>query len=122
VYNSITAGRRLAARVVAVQLGLAIIVGLPFLLQGFHSAIAAWCGALVVVLGTAVLALRVFAPPPAGGRATMGRFAVGLLLKWMIVLGGFYLILVRAQLPLPATLAGAGVAMLANVLALRFEI
>jgi len=121
VYNSIAAGRRLAARVVAAQLAAATIAGLLFLVQGLHSAMAAWCGGLVVTLGTALLALRVFVPRPGSGKATLGRFAVGMLLKWMIVLGGFYLILVRAQLPLPATLVGAGVVMAANVLALRFD-
>lgn len=122
MYNSIAAGRRLAARVVAAQLGVAVIVGLPFLVQGLPSAVAAWCGGLVVTLGTLVLALRVFLPPLAGGRAALGHFAVGLLLKWMVVLGGFYLILVRLHLPLPATLIGAGAVMLANILVLRFDI
>ncbi|HET7556575.1 MAG TPA: ATP synthase subunit I [Rhodanobacteraceae bacterium] len=103
------------------QLAAAVIVGLLFLVQGSHSAIAAGCGGLVVTLGTALLALRVFAPPPGGGKATLGRFAVGMLLKWMIVLGGFYLILVRIQLPPLPTLVGAGVVMLTNVLALRFD-
>ena len=121
MYNSIAAARRLAVQVVAGQVGATIIVGLPFLLKGIQATFAAWGGGLVVTLGTASLAMRVFAPPPANGRTAAGRFAVGLLLKWTIVLGGLFLILVRWRWPPLPALAGVGVAMLVNVLALRFN-
>ena len=121
MYNSIAAARRLAVQVVAAQAGATIIVGLLFLLEGIRFAFAALGGGMVVSLGTALLALRAFAPPLAGGRTVLTRFAVGLLLKWMIVLGGLFLILVRLELPLLPALAGVGAAMLANILALRFD-
>ncbi|MBS0433189.1 MAG: ATP synthase subunit I [Proteobacteria bacterium] len=121
MYNSIAAGRRLAVQVVAAQSVAAIITGLLFLLQGIASATAAWCGGALVVVGTAVLALRVFAPPLAAGGATLRRFAVGVLLKWMVVLAGFYLVLVRLRLPPLPALTGFGAALLVNFLALKFE-
>jgi len=108
-------------RVVALQLAVTTIIGLLFLVQGFASAIAAWCGGLVVVIGTALLALRVFAPPLAGPGATLGRFAVGMLLKWVIVLGGFYLILAQWRLPPVPALSGFGVALAVNLVALKFK-
>lgn len=52
----------------------------------------------------------------------MRRFALGALLKWAVVLGGLFLILVRLRLPLVPVLTGAGAAMLVNWLVLRFDI
>ncbi len=121
MYNSTAAARRLAVQVVAAQALATIIVGLLFLLEGIQSTFAAWGGGLVVTLGTALLALRMFAPPLAGGRVVLARLAVGLLLKWTFVLGGLFLILVRLKLPPLAALAGAGAAMMANLLVLRLD-
>ena len=114
------AGRRLAVHVIAAQAGATIIAGLLFLAQGIAAAVAACCGGALVVIGTALLALRVFAPPLASGGVTLRRFAVGMLLKWMFVLGGFVLVLARWRLPPLPVMAGFGAALLVNFLALRF--
>lgn len=107
--------------VVAAQTVATTLAGLAFLAQGLPAAVAAWCGGALVVIGTALLALRVFAPPLAAGSTTLRRFAVGLLLKWMVVLSGFYLILVQLRLPPLPALTGFGAALLTNFLALKFE-
>ena len=120
MYNSIAAGRRLAVHVIAAQIGAMTIAGLLFLTQGIAAAVAACCGGALVVIGTALLALRVFAPPLATGGMTLRRFAIGVLLKWMVVLGGFFLVLVRWRLPPLPALTGFGAALLVNFLALRF--
>lgn len=120
--NSLAAGRRLASHVVLAQTAAAVIVGSLLLAVGLDSAIAGCGGGLVVAIGNALLALRVFRPPLAGGSVTARRFALGTLLKWLVVLGGLFLILVRMRLPLLPTLAGALVATLVNWLALRFDI
>lgn len=122
VDNSLAAGRRLAAQVVLAQVAAAIIIGLVFLVRGAGSALGAFGGGVVVATGTALLALRVFRPPVARGAVTMRRFALGALLKWAVVLGGLFLILVRLRLPLVPVLTGAGAAMLVNWLVLRFDI
>lgn len=106
---------------VAAQAGAVVLAGLLFLIGNIASALAAWCGGAVAVAGTAVLALRVFAPPLASGGTTLRRFAIGMLLKWMVVLGGFFLILVRWRLPPLPALSGFGVAMLANIWMLRLK-
>jgi ATP synthase protein I len=121
VNNSLAAGRRLAFRLVLAQVAAAIIVGTLFLIEGAASAVAALGGGLVVAIGTALLALRVFRPSLASGVVTMRRFALGTLLKWLVVLGGLFLILVRLKLPALPALVGLAAAMLVNVLALRFE-
>lgn len=120
--NSLAAGRRLAAYVVLAQVAAAIAAGLLFWIGGAASAVAALASGLVVALGNALLALRVFRPPLAAGTITMQRFALGTLLKWLVVLGGLFLILVRMRLPPVPALVGAGVATLVNWLALRFDV
>lgn len=119
--NSLAAGRRLAFQVVLAQVAAAIIAGLLFLIQGSAWALGAFGGGGVVAVGTALLALRVFRLPPARGAVTMRRFALGMLLKWMVVLGGLFLILVRLRLPPVPVIAGAAAAMAANWLVLRFD-
>lgn len=106
---------------VLAQVAAAVVAGLVFLVAGMASMIAALGGGLVVALGNALLALRVFRPPLASGGVTARRFALGTLLKWLIVLGGLFLILVRMRLPLLPTLVGACAATLVNWLALRFD-
>lgn len=120
--NSLAAGRRLAFQVVLAQAAAAVVVGLLFLARGEASALGAFGGSGVVALGTALLALRVFRPPLARGAVTMRRFALGTLLKWVVVLGGLFLILVRVRLPPVPVLVGAGAAMAVNWLVLRFDV
>jgi ATP synthase protein I len=119
--NSLAAGRRLAILVVVAQTGAAVIVGLLFLARGAAAAWGAFGGAVVVAAGTAMLGLRVFRPPLARGAVTLRRFALGVLLKWLVVLGGLFLVLVRLALPVGPVLVGTAVAMAVNWLALRFD-
>lgn len=119
--NSLAAGRRLAFQVVLAQVAVAIIVGALFFFGGAASGFAALGGGLVVAIGTTLLALRVFRPSLASGTVTMRRFALGTLLKWLVVLGGLFLILVRLKLPPLPAMVGLGAAVLVNMLALRFN-
>lgn len=121
VDNSLAAGRRLAIQVVLVQTAVAAITGLAFLVRNVPSAIGAFAGGLLVAAGTAVLALRVFAPALAGPGTTVMRFAVGTLLKWVVMLGGLYLILAYWRLPALPAFVGLVAALLVNLVALKFE-
>lgn len=120
--NSLAAGRRLAIHVVLAQTAVAVITGLLFLARGEDAAWGAFGGATVVAAGTAMLGLRVFRPPLARGVVALRRFALGTLLKWLVVLGGLFLVLVRLKLPVGPVLVGVGAAMAVNWLALRFDI
>ena len=105
VDNSLAAGRRLATQVVLIQAAVAVCAGLAFLIQGVPSALGAFAGGLLVVVGTGLLALRVFAQALAGPGAMVARFALGTLLKWIVVIAGFYLIVAYLKLPpLPAVI------------------
>lgn len=118
--NSLASGRSIALRMVAVQVGAAAVVGLVFLLRGPADGLAAALGALVVAMGTALFALRAFASLGGGGMA-LGRLLSGMVLKWMVTLGGLFIILVQYKLPPLAAITGLAVAYAVNLLAFRFK-
>ena len=119
--NSLAAGRRLATQVVLIQAAVAVCAGLAFLVQGLPSAIAAFAGSLVVVVGTGLLALRVFAQALGGPGAMLARFALGSLLKWIVVIVGFYLIVAYWKLPALPAVVGLSAAVLVNLVVLGFK-
>ena len=119
--NSLAAGRRLAMQVVLAQVAVAVVAGLVFLARGIPSAAGALAGGLVVAIGTALLALPVFAPALAGGGTMLARFAVGTLLKWIVVIVGFYLILAYWRLPALPALIGLVAALLVNLVVLGIK-
>lgn len=119
--NSLAAGRRLALQVVLAQAVVAVIAGLAFLVQGVHAAVAAFAGGLLVATGSGLLALRVFAPALAGPGSMLARFALGTLLKWIVVIVGFYLILAYWKLPALPALVGLVAAVLVNLFALGLK-
>jgi ATP synthase protein I len=120
VLNSLASGRRLALRIILLQLAVAAIVGLAFLTQGRRDALAAAAGAAAVALGTALLAWRTFAGLGGGGM-TMGRLLAGMVLKWIAILGGLVAILGQWKLPPLAAITGLVAAYAINLLAFRFK-
>lgn len=119
--NSLAASRRLALQVVLGQAVVAALAGLGFLVQGVHAAVAALAGGLLVTAGTGLLALRVFAPALAGPGSMLARFALGTLLKWIVVIVGFYLILGYWKLPALPALVGLVAAVLVNLVVLGLK-
>lgn len=118
--NSLASGRRLALRLVLLQLAVALMVGLAFLPLGRREAAAAAGGAMMVALGTAMLSLRFFSGPVGAGMA-LSRLLTGMILKWVVMAGGLYVLLARWQMPGLAVLAGMATAMAVNLMALRFK-
>lgn len=118
--NSLASGRRLALRIVLLQLGMAVLVGLVFLMQGVRHALAAFAGAAIVALGTALLASRTFSGYGGGGMA-MGRLLLGMVLKWVVIGGGLILIMGKFKLPPLAAITGLVAAYAINLLAFRFK-
>lgn len=120
--NSIAASRRLATRVLAWQLALVLVAAALFMLHDARAALAAALGGTLVVLGTAVLGLRLFA-----GRQRIGAgmalvdLLVGMMLKWMVFIVGLYVLLALWRMPALAVLAGMAAAMAVNLFALRFK-
>lgn len=121
VDNSLAAGRRLALQIIVLQAAVAAAAGLGFLLRGVAAAGSAFAAGFVVALGTGLLALPVFVPALAGPGATMARFAIGTLLKWIVVIGGLYLIIAYWRLPAVPALVGLIAALLVNLAVLGFK-
>lgn len=102
------------------QLVVAVLVGLIFLMQGRRDALAAFAGALVVALGNALLGARAFAGMHGAGMA-LGRLLVGMILKWIAVIGGMGVILIQMKLPPLAAITGLAAAYAVHLLAFRFK-
>ncbi len=119
--NSIAAGRRLAARVLVIQACVSLAAALLFLAQGWPSALAALCGGALAVIGNTLLALRMFGAIQAGGGFALSRLIAGAVLKWFVVIGGIYLVIVQFRLPPLPALCGLSAALLANLAGFRFK-
>jgi ATP synthase protein I len=117
--NSIAAGRRLAIRVVAAQAAATALVAAGFAWRSWDDALAVLAGGGVVVLGTAVLALRLFAGAPAAAGTVLARMIVGNLLRWCVIGAGLYLAMVVARLPALPVLAGLIAALLPQLFSLH---
>lgn len=121
MWNSIATGKQLATRIVLAQSGITLLVAGVFLTQGGRSALAALCAGLSVLLGNGLLALRLFLfPHVSAGSALMGLL-IGTALKWMVVLGGLYLVLGYFQLPPVPALCGVIAALAVQLMGLRFQ-
>jgi hypothetical protein len=117
--NSIAAGRRLAIRVVVAQAAATVLVAAGFAWHGWDDALGVLAGGGVVVLGTIVLALRLFAGPPAAAGTVLARMIVGNLLRWCVIGIGLYLMLVKAALPGLPIIAGLIAALLPQLFGLH---
>ena len=103
------------------QAGVALVVAALFLVQGPDAMLAALLGGGLVMLGTALMAWRVFTGTRAGAGMALADMIVGMGLKWVVIIGGLYLLIARWHLPPLAVLAGMGAAMAVNLAALRFK-
>lgn len=119
--NSVATGRRLAFRIVLIQLLVATLIALLFLSQGMRSALAAGMGGIAVVLGSLVLALRSFGRAPVSANIALLRVLAGMALKWIVFVATLYIALVRFALPPLPLLVGAVVTTLAFLFAAKLK-
>jgi len=117
--NSIAAGRRLALRVVSAQVVATAIVAAGFAFTGWRSGLGVLAGGGTGAVGTAMLALRMFAAGPSTAGTALARMIVGNLLKWIVIGGGLYLVLAKAGLPGGSVIAGVIAALLPQLLGLH---
>lgn len=118
--NSLASGRRLALRIVWLQLAVAVLAGLGFLALGRREAMSAAAGAAIVALGTALLSARFFSGLNGAGMA-LGRLLTGMFLKWIVIVGGLVVILFQYKLPPLAAITGLAAAYAVYLLAFRFK-
>jgi ATP synthase protein I len=118
--NSPASGRRLALRIMLLQLAVALLAGVVFLVGGRRDAVSAAMGGLVVVLGTAVMSARAFSGIGSPGLA-LSRLVTGMFLKWIVIVGGLAVILFHYKLPPLAAVTGLVAAYAVHLLAFRFK-
>ncbi|CAM1000340.1 ATP synthase I chain [Rhodanobacter sp. Root179] len=118
--NSLASGRRIALRIVLLQLLVALLVGLVFLALGPREAVSAAAGATMVALGTALMSARFFSGVTGAGQA-LGRLLTGVFLKWIVIVGGLIVILFQLKLPPLAAITGLAAAYAVYLLAFRFK-
>jgi F0F1-type ATP synthase assembly protein I len=121
VFNSIAAGRRLAVHIAVWQLGASLLAAALFLVQGGRAALGALLGGALVALGTGLMAWRAFRGGHASAGATLGRLMLGMAMKWVVVMGGFYALITHGGLPPLPTLVGVVAALVIHMVSLRFK-
>ncbi len=120
VINSLASGRRLASRIMLLQFAVAGFLGVAFLALGRREAIAAAAGATIVALGTALSSARFFSSLGGAG-FVLGRWLTGMLLKWIVIVGGLIMIMFQFKLPPLAAVTGLVAAYAVYLLAFRFK-
>lgn len=111
--NSIAHGRRVAVRTVILQICAVAIVGMGFCFWGWRSGAAAWYGGMVIALGNALFAWRLFADGVAPTQRVARAVYAAEVLKWVWLAVALYLataVFALAGLPL---IVGVVVAQLA---------
>ena len=120
VINSLASGRRLASRIMLLQFAVAGLLGAAFLALGRPEGIAAAAGATIVALGTALSSARFFSSLGGAG-FVLGRWLTGMLLKWIVIVGGLIMIMFQFKLPPLAAVTGLVAAYAVYLLAFRFK-
>jgi len=75
---------------------------------------------MIVAIGTALLSSRLFSQVGNAGMALV-RLMTGMLLKWVVIVGGLIIIMVKYKLPPLAAITGLVAAYAVNLLAFRFK-
>ena len=119
--NSVTAGRRLALRVVAFQAVATAVTALVCLFTGPRAALAALAGGGAMTLGSLAAAWGAFGGGVAGAGTVLGRLLLGTAVKWLVVAVGVYLAMAVWRLPAAAVLAGAAMAAAAFLASVKFS-
>lgn len=118
--NSIAHGRRVAVRTVTFQLCAIGLVGLGFCLNGWQSGVAAWYGGVVIALGNALFAWRLFAHGIAPSRQIARSVYAAEVLKWVWLVFALYLAVAVLRLAPAPLMIGVVAAQLAFWVAVGF--
>lgn len=105
--NSIAYGRRYAARSIVLQLGATVLLATAWAVaRGVPAALAAGFGGGAVVLGNALMALRLFAARPVPARQVLRAVYAGEVLKLGLMVAMLYAAIALLDLPFMPLLAG----------------
>ena len=115
-------GRRLALRMVVFQAAATVLTALACLTLEPRAALAALVGGGGMTLGAALVAWITFGNGVIGAGEALGRLLLGMALKWLVVIAALYLAMAVWRLPALPALAGAAVAVVANLFASKLGV
>ena len=115
VQNHPSSGRLLAAWVLLSQAAATALASLAWLAGGPREALAALAGGLVATVASALFALRYLGGSGVTAGTVLARLFAGTLLKWLVMIGGLYILLGRLAWPALPVVTGFGAALMAQV-------
>jgi ATP synthase protein I len=115
VQNHPSSAQRLAAWVVLSQVAASALSSLGWLAAGPREALAALAGGAVATVATALFALRYLGGSGVTAGTVLARLFAGTLLKWLVMIGGLYVLLGRLAWPALPVVTGFGAALVAQV-------
>ena len=122
VRNSVAANRRLVLRVIAAQLLAALVMTMLFALtQGGQAARAAAVGSIAMTVGTAALGWGSLTSARDTAAAALTKLLLGIVFKWVVVIGALFSALALFGLPPLPLIAGLAGALAATFLIHKFE-
>ncbi len=113
--NHPSSGRQLAAWVLLSQATASVLVGLGWLAGSPRDALAALAGGGVATVAGALFALRTLGGNGATAGTVLARLVAGTALKWLVMIGGLYVLLGRLAWPALPVVTGFGAALVAQV-------
>lgn len=113
--NHPSSGRHLAAWVLLSQVAATALIALAWLAGGPRDALAALAGGLVATVASALFALRYLGGSGVTAGTVLARLFAGTLLKWLVMIGGLYVLLGRLAWPALPVVTGFGAAVVAQV-------
>jgi len=122
VSNSIAHGWRVVVRMTALQLAATLVVaGVMVVLVDASAGGAALFGGSLMVAASAVSGTRALIGKPVSAGRALTKLVSGVLLRWLIVLGGLGIALVSWKLPPLPLMTGLGATLLMNLVGIAFE-
>ncbi len=86
-------GRKLVARIAALEAALTLFTALGFAFVGLDSALAAVAGGALVVIGTLLFGWRMFAAGISSPNTALSSMLVGKAMQWITLALGLFLVI-----------------------------
>jgi ATP synthase protein I len=97
------------------QVAATALVALAWLAGGPRDALAALAGGGVATVASSLFALRYLGGSGVTAGTVLARLFAGTLLKWLVMIGGLYVLLGRLAWPALPVVTGFGAALVAQV-------
>jgi len=115
-------GQRLAMRLAALQLIVAVLTALPWWVRGWREALAAFMGGAIVALGTWLMGRSAFAGAEVSAARAMSGLLLGTAARWVAIAIGLVLALRGLHSPPIPLICGLMVALMVQLFGMRLTV